>query len=62
MGFEPTQSRRDLLHLNTAERELYDDLRDNRIRPNLRFEQELTSFTLVEQTVQRLAGSAAPCI
>jgi hypothetical protein len=53
-GVEPTQSRRDLPHLNTAERALYDDLRDNRIRPNLRFEQELTSFALVEQSVHHL--------
>lgn len=53
-GTEPTQVRRDLLHLNAAERALYDDLRDNRIRPNLRFEQELTSFGLVERTVATL--------
>ena len=54
-GTEPVQVRRDLLHLTPDERALYDDLRDNRIRPNLRFEQELTSFSFVERYVQRSA-------
>lgn len=50
-GTEPIQVRRNLPHLTPAERALYDDLRDNRIRPNLRFEQELTSFNFVERYV-----------
>lgn len=50
-GTEPVQVRRGLPHLTPAERALYDDLRDNRIRPNLRFEQELTSFGFVERYI-----------
>lgn len=39
---------RDLARLNHEERALYDDLRDNRIRKNLRLEQERIGFGWVE--------------
>jgi hypothetical protein len=50
-GVEPVQVRRDLANLTRAERDLYDDLRDNRIRANLRLEQELTRYHLIEAAV-----------
>jgi hypothetical protein len=52
-GFEADQVRRDLTHLTRSERDLYDDLRDNRIRANLRLEQELTSYALIVDAVRR---------
>lgn len=53
-GVEPIPVRRDLPFLTARERELYDDLRDNRVRPNLRFEQEFTSYGLVVEAVTRV--------
>jgi hypothetical protein len=53
-GEELGQVRRDLAHLTRPERDLYDDLRDNRIRPNLRLEQELTRFRLIESAVDTI--------
>ena len=53
-GIEAVQVRRELPNLTRAERDLYDDLRDNRIRANLRFEQELTRYHLVEDAVARV--------
>ena len=43
-GIEKTQTQRDLPRLDANECELYDDLRDNRIRANLRLEQERIAF------------------
>jgi len=43
-GFEETPSQRDLPLLTHDEQALYDDLRDNRIQPNLRLEQERINF------------------
>ena len=54
-GYESEQVRRDLLHLTRGEKDVYDDLRDNRIRANLRLEQELTLFAGVLQVVQTLS-------
>jgi hypothetical protein len=39
---------RDLPRLNREEQALYDDLRDNRLRKNLRLEQEKVGFGWVE--------------
>lgn len=39
--------RRDLVRLGAEEQALYDDLRDDRIRPNLRLEQERIGFRRV---------------
>jgi len=47
-GVEETQTQRDLARLDTDERALYNDLRDNRIRSNLRLEQERIAFGWVE--------------
>ena len=46
-GTEEKQTLRDLSRLNREERMLYDDLRDNRIRKNLRLEQERIGFDWV---------------
>jgi hypothetical protein len=46
-GEEPDPVRHDLPRLTPAERALFDDLRDNRIRPNLRLEQERVGFRWV---------------
>ncbi|WP_029047824.1 Wadjet anti-phage system protein JetD domain-containing protein [Cupriavidus sp. amp6] len=50
-GVEDSQMLRDLPGLNAAERALYDDLRDNRIRKNLRLEQERIGFEWVRAAV-----------
>ena len=50
-GIEEKQTLRDLERLDAAERALYDDLRDNRLRPNLRLEQERVGFRWVEQAI-----------
>ena len=44
----------DLARLNADERMLFDDLRDNRIRNNLRLEQERVSFGWVTDRLKRL--------
>ena len=54
-GEEERQTLRDLPRLDAAERALYDDLRDNRIRPNLRLEQERIGFGWVETALTALA-------
>jgi hypothetical protein len=56
-GDEPKQFTRDLTRLDPTEREVYDDLRDNRLRANLRLEQERVRFGLVRRAV---AGALAP--
>jgi len=48
-GREPSPSRRDLPRLHPAESELYDDLRSNRLGPNIRLEQEQISFSWFHQ-------------
>ena len=50
-GTEHAPFRRDLQRLTTVERELFDDLRDNRIASNLRLEQERIRFGQVRATV-----------
>ena len=56
-GEEEKQTRRDLPRLNAEERSLYDDLRDNRIRDNLRLEQERIGFGWVESALSRLGAA-----
>jgi hypothetical protein len=53
-GKEGKQTLRDLPRLNPEETALYDDLRDNRIRKNLRLEQETISFGYVESALSAL--------
>ena len=50
-GEEEKPTLRDLPRLNPEESALYDDLRDNRIRKNLRLEQENISFVQVESAL-----------
>ena len=53
-GVEDKPTQRDLGRLKDAERALYDDLRDNRIRPGLRLEQERVGFGWVERVLAAL--------
>ena len=53
-GEEEKQTQRDLPRLHPEERALYDDLRDNRIRKNLRLEQERISFGWLESALSAL--------
>lgn len=53
-GLEQKPTPRDLPRLTEEERALYDDLRDNRIRSNLRLEQERIGFRWVEAALARL--------
>ena len=54
-GVETKPTQRDLTRLDPVERALYDELRDNRIRPNLRLEQERIGFGWVERALARLS-------
>ncbi|MDP2805142.1 MAG: DUF2220 family protein [Gallionellaceae bacterium] len=56
-GEEKKQELRDLSRLNHEERALYDDLRDNRIRKNLRLEQERIGFGWLEFALSALVAS-----
>jgi hypothetical protein len=47
-GTEERQALQELTHLTLEEQSLYDDLRFNRIRPNLRLEQERIGFQWVQ--------------
>ena len=53
-GVEENQTRRDLPRLNVEERALYNELRDNRLSPNLRLEQERIGFGWVETALAAL--------
>jgi hypothetical protein len=55
-GVEDRPTQRDLGRLDDAERALYDDLRDNRIRPRLRLEQERIGFGWVECALKKLGS------
>lgn len=57
-GREPAPVRHDLPRLSADERALFDDLRDNRIRENLRLEQELVGFGRVQVALLRLEQMA----
>jgi hypothetical protein len=53
-GEEAQPTRRDLSRLDAEEMALYDDLRDNRMRRNLRLEQERIGFGWVESALAAL--------
>lgn len=55
-GREERQVTRDLPNLTEPETRVYDALRDNRIRPNLRLEQERVRFGVVRRIVARVAA------
>ncbi len=55
-GVEEQQTLRALPRLNREESALYDDLRDNRLRQNLRLEQERIGFSWVESAIQNLGA------
>jgi hypothetical protein len=55
-GEEPVQTLVDLPRLTAHERVLYDDLRDNRMRRNLRLEQERVGFQWVAQALRNIVG------
>ncbi|MGL4860912.1 MAG: DUF3322 domain-containing protein [Enterobacteriaceae bacterium] len=50
---EPTQTLTDLPELTPQEQALFNELRDNRIRPNLRLEQERVDYKRVEALVRQ---------
>ena len=58
-GTEATPTRVDLRRLHADECALYDDLRDNRIRPNLRLEQEHIGY---QHVCQQLALHGLPIL
>ncbi len=53
-GEEPDQVLHELPRLSAAERALFDDLRDNRIRSRLRLEQEMIGFGWVQCSLQNI--------
>ena len=59
-GEEDRQTLRDLPRLNAEEGALYDDLRDNRLRRNLRLEQERIGFGWVEAALAALTAAGQP--
>ncbi len=54
-GHEPRPQQRDLRRLTAEEGALYDQLRDNRIQPGLRLEQERIGFGWVQQALADLS-------
>ena len=54
-GTEPQPVGRDLPRLNAEERAVYNGLRDNRLRPNLRLEQERIGFGWLQQALVALS-------
>lgn len=57
-GEEPDQVLHDLSRLTVEERALFDALRDNRIRKNLRLEQERVGFHWVTDGLRHILGSS----
>lgn len=55
-GTESDQVVQDLPNLTEAEKALFDDLRDNRIRGNLRLEQEMIGFGTVKVALANIVG------
>lgn len=53
-GTEQSPHRRDLARLTNEERDLYDDLRDNRIGTKLRLEQERVRFSAVQLALRAI--------
>lgn len=61
-GEEHDQAIHDLPRLTAIERALYNDLRDNRIRKNLRLEQERVEFHWVTAGLQQLKDQPSPVV
>ncbi len=59
-GEEDRQTLRELPRLHAEEGALYDDLRDNRLRRNLRLEQERIGFGWVEAALAELTAAGQP--
>jgi hypothetical protein len=59
-GEEDRQTLRDLPRLQPEEAALYDDLRDNRLRRNLRLEQERIGFGWIEAALAGLVAAGPP--
>jgi hypothetical protein len=59
-GREDTPVQRELPRLNADEQALYDDLRDNRIQPNLRLEQERIDYPQVLAALNTIAAQRSP--
>ncbi|MBK7956444.1 MAG: hypothetical protein IPK02_22250 [Candidatus Accumulibacter sp.] len=59
-GEEDRQTLRELPRLHAEEGALYDDLRDNRLRRNLRLEQERIGFGWVEAALAALTAAGQP--
>ncbi len=57
-GEEPQALVRDLPRLNAQETALFDELRDNRLRPRLRLEQERIGFGWLQQALAHLLADA----
>jgi hypothetical protein len=55
-GKEEKQTDRELSRLNTEERALYDDLRENKLGQNLRLEQERIGFAWVKTVLVALGA------
>lgn len=53
-GEEEKQTVRELTELTEEEQALYDELRDNRLRPRLRLEQERIGFGRVEEALEAI--------
>lgn len=53
-GSEPSPSIKSLSHLNPEEATLYDDLKNHRIAPNLRLEQERISFSSLTEVLSSM--------
>ncbi len=58
-GSEPSPASAELPHLTPEEAELYDDLRNNRLRTAVRLEQEFVAFRHLEQCLARLRHEQA---
>jgi len=58
---EPDPARQDLPRLTRVESALYDELRDNRIRPGLRLEQEYIGFGFLLAALNELEELARSC-
>ncbi len=59
-GTEPNPATQSLTHLTAEENALYDDLKFNRIAPNLRLEQEHIAFSKILETLSCLGFESLP--
>jgi hypothetical protein len=59
-GTEPAPEQRDLLRLTAQESALYDDLRRNRLGPQVRLEQERIGYAWFRRALQALGMDSKP--